>query len=232
MSMPWNIGHRGAPGLTGEDNTLRSFEAAISCGVDLVETDVRCTADGALICFHDAEIDGGHVSELSLAECRSRVSIAIPTFEEFVVFCHGRVGINVEVKEAGYEYPLLEVFASRDKSRPAIIKSFRDPAVEIFAEELDDVPVGYLVDTPEHKAYDEEGRRKVLSRAVELGASFISPWHGLADSAFLDAAASAGFDVVCWTVDQEQDMRRLIEAGIKGIVSNVPDRLAEVLKQY
>lgn len=49
-------GHRGAPDAAPE-NTLVGFAAAVSAGVDYIETDVRRTADDVLVLFHDANID-------------------------------------------------------------------------------------------------------------------------------------------------------------------------------
>ncbi len=50
------VAHRGASGITGEDNTLRSFKRAIDLGCDFVETDARRTRDGRIVCFHDAAV--------------------------------------------------------------------------------------------------------------------------------------------------------------------------------
>jgi glycerophosphoryl diester phosphodiesterase len=208
---------------------MRSFKAAVEAGVDLIETDLRCTADGAIICFHDAEIQGIAVDALSFAECRERSVLPIVLFSEFVEFCFGKVGMNVEVKEAGFEMPILDIFSRRDTSLPAVIKSFRPTAVEIFARSLTDVPVGLLIDTPGHRPFSADERYQIIQQALALGAEFLSPWHGLVDDALLAALNDAGLSLICWTVDEEADMQHLVEAGIQGIVSNYPERLINLL---
>ena len=45
--------HRGRFGGNIVENTLSAFEAAVSCGADIVETDIRRTADGEMVLFHD-----------------------------------------------------------------------------------------------------------------------------------------------------------------------------------
>ncbi|MFQ5885369.1 MAG: glycerophosphodiester phosphodiesterase [Thermoplasmata archaeon] len=75
MTKPIVIGHRGAP-VEAPENTILSFQRAIQVGADMIELDVRETADGHLICLHDEDVsrttDGdGTVSELTLVEVKS-----------------------------------------------------------------------------------------------------------------------------------------------------------------
>ena len=88
------IAHRGASGITGEDNTLRSFRLAIDLGCDFVETDVRRTRDGQLVCFHDEAVPAGRVRDLTLEELRAASGIDVPTLEDTVRL--------FEPKEAGH----------------------------------------------------------------------------------------------------------------------------------
>jgi glycerophosphoryl diester phosphodiesterase len=62
-------GHRGARGLRPE-NTLPSFEAALDAGADSVETDLRLTADGVPVLFHDPQLGGAAINQLTLAKLR------------------------------------------------------------------------------------------------------------------------------------------------------------------
>ncbi len=91
------------------ENTLLAFKKAIEIGVDQIETDVRITADGELVCIHDATVDRttngkGKVNSFTLAKLRELDAGAgekIPTFIEFMelVKDHPTMTLDVELKE-------------------------------------------------------------------------------------------------------------------------------------
>lgn len=86
---PFYIGHRGrvSPGV--KENTIASFEAAAKAGLQAIETDVRLTKDGKLVCVHDATLKrvfgvDVKVSKSTLAELRA---YPVPTFDEYLDVC-------------------------------------------------------------------------------------------------------------------------------------------------
>ncbi len=91
------------------ENTCLAFKKAIEIGVDQIETDVRITADGELVCIHDATVDRttngtGKVNSFTLAKLRELDAGAgekIPTFIEFMelVKDHPTMTLDVELKE-------------------------------------------------------------------------------------------------------------------------------------
>jgi glycerophosphoryl diester phosphodiesterase len=92
------------------ENSLAALDRCVALGVDMVEIDVRRTADGALVIMHDATVDRttnghGRVSALSLDQIRalrlkgSRRDEAPPTLEEYLARAEGRILINLDVKE-------------------------------------------------------------------------------------------------------------------------------------
>ena len=110
------VAHRGAH-IGIPENTLAAYEAAIDIGVDFVEIDLRTTQDGRIVSVHNKEIDSyvtngmqGLVSEMTLDQLKqldigSRISPQwsderIPTFEEILELCKGRVGIYLDLKDA------------------------------------------------------------------------------------------------------------------------------------
>jgi glycerophosphoryl diester phosphodiesterase len=113
------VAHRGAH-IGIPENTLAAYEAAIEIGVDFVEVDLRTTRDGHIVSIHNKEIDSyvtngeqGLVSEMTLEELKrldigSRISPQwsnerIPTFEEILHLCKGRVGIYLDLKDASVD---------------------------------------------------------------------------------------------------------------------------------
>jgi len=113
------VAHRGAH-IGIPENTLAAYEAAIEIGVDFVEVDLRTTQDGRIVSIHNKEIDSyvtnglhGLVSEMTLEQLKQLdigSSIGpqwsrerIPTFEEILELCKGRVGIYLDLKDASVD---------------------------------------------------------------------------------------------------------------------------------
>lgn len=109
------IAHRGAH-IGIPENSLAAYQKAIDLGCDFVEIDIRTTKDSQFVSIHNSTIDEyangakGKVSEHTLAELRSldigsRVGsewkdTRIPTFEEILKLCQGRIGIYLDLKAA------------------------------------------------------------------------------------------------------------------------------------
>ncbi len=109
------IAHRGAHAGIPE-NTLPAYEKAVELGADFVEVDLRTTKDGRIVSVHNDTVDAytkdarGKVADFTLAELKaldigSRVGpewaeTRIPTFEEILEVCRGRIGIYVDLKAA------------------------------------------------------------------------------------------------------------------------------------
>ena len=134
--MHLKIGHRGAPGYEPE-NTLRSFEKAISMGVDMVELDVHKCKSGELVVIHDKKVNRttnkkGFVKNKNLQQLKTLDAgkkEKIPTLKEVLDFINKRVKINIELKgpkttEAVLK--LIEEYINKKKSKYSqfIISSF------------------------------------------------------------------------------------------------------------
>jgi len=109
------IAHRGAHNGIPE-NSLPAYQKAIDLGCDFVEIDVRTTKDSQFVSIHNSTIDNyvpgttGKVSQMTLAELKSLdiglrmgeewKDTRIPTFEEILQLCRGKIGIYLDLKEA------------------------------------------------------------------------------------------------------------------------------------
>ena len=121
------VAHRGAHNGIPE-NSLPAYQKAIELGCDFVEIDVRTTRDSQYVSIHNSTIDNyvgektGSVKDLTLAELRaldigSRVGekwkgTQIPTFDEILDLCNGKIGIYLDLKDAPVE-PLIEKIRER-----------------------------------------------------------------------------------------------------------------------
>ncbi len=128
---PLHIGHRGAAGHAPE-NTLASIRTAIGFGVDLVEVDLQRSRDGRVVIIHDQTVDRttngkGKVAARSLAELQALDAgkgERIPTLEELLELAEGRVGLMLEVKEAGIAELTARIVRQSRFSGPLIYASF------------------------------------------------------------------------------------------------------------
>src|SRR5689334_1093242 len=108
------IAHRAGGGIMLE-NTLAAIRNAIRLGADYVELDVRATSDGHIVIMHDRSVDRttngkGNVKDLDLATIRALdagskfdakyAGEKVPTFDEVLTLCRGKVHIYVDHKEA------------------------------------------------------------------------------------------------------------------------------------
>jgi glycerophosphoryl diester phosphodiesterase len=213
------IAHRGASGYEVE-NSLAAFRAAGTMGADAVELDVHGTADGALVVHHDETIDGRHpIAQQSAAAVRAhRLSNGepVPTLAEALAAVGRRLGAFVEVK--GLDPRLDDVLLDALDQGPN--------------------PGGYAVHGFDHRIVRRLGaRRPALRRGVlsasyairplaaleDTGASDLWQERHLIDQGLVDAVHGAGARVIAWTVNEPDDMRRLLALGVDAICTNVPD---------
>ena len=131
------------------ENSLEAIESAIQMGVDIVELDVHRTADGALVVCHDKTINRttngkGKISELTLDYIKSCYLRAghnavthykMPTLEEALDVCKGRVMINLD-KAVNYYDQIMEMLVERKMADQVIMKSSKSPAAmrEFFSK--------------------------------------------------------------------------------------------------
>ncbi len=216
-----NIAHRG---FTKDfpDNTLEAFQAAIELGADGVEFDVRETADGHFVIFHDAELNGEEIASVSLAELQSvRLGgkYRIPTLEETLELCRGRTKMMVEVKNVASLDRFLSLLKEKSDLEDVVIASF-DP----------DLVLKLSYSAPDLK------RAIITATAVEdpvaLGkrthSDIVAVRFPVADPFMVARAYASGLGVYVWGLTT-RDIRQAIEMDVDGIVSDYPDMVKREL---
>lgn len=225
---PLLIGHRGAPRLATE-NTIGSFEAALAAGLDGLETDVHLTADGELVLHHDPNLAGGDlITALPLAELRS-LAPNVPLLDDLVplltTFTAAR--LNLELKTA---VPHAD---ERAEALSAALAGWPDAArrrtwVSTFDRELlrqlerglapqGPAERGFAVPLAFLLASDDTGG---IPTDVKLAA--VHPHHSLVTAESVSAWHGDGLAVHTWTVNEPPLAGRLIEAGVDGLIGDVP----------
>ena len=234
---PLAIAHRGGAGLAPE-NTLEAFRRSYALGVRYLETDVRVSADGQLVAFHDARLGrvttrGGRVRRRSLDELRTLPVLGggpvLPLGELLAAFPDAC--FTVDVKEPETIRPLAELLRSTGAARRVCAAAAR----ETWLAELRRLTGPALCTALSWRALARltHPRLALLGRRME-GATFAHVPLRLGQvPIFTDGvvhrAHDAGIRVLVWTVNHPGAMHRLLDAGVDGIITDRPDLLREVL---
>lgn len=213
-AMPLRIGHRGAAGHVRE-NTRRSFLRALELGVDLIETDLRETADGAIVLCHDAWLDGHAVRASTLADLRA-MDGEMATLEDLLAVANGRCGLMLELKVAGLAERTIATVAAAGFTGPLIYASFHHEELLALRRLQPDARTLALI----HAAPVERSRFAIDAQATHAGINI-----EFADAAFVSALQDSGLQVFVYTVNEPADIAAMKGLGVEGIVSDYPDRV-------
>jgi glycerophosphoryl diester phosphodiesterase len=236
---PWIIAHRGASGHAPE-NTLAAFERAVQLGVTFIETDLHLTRDARFVAIHDASLERttngrGAVHDFTLAELqeldagkwfdREFMGEKIPTLEEILEFSREHdVVFYLEVKYDsawGMHHALVAALEKAGSAAQTVVISF-DPATLKALHKLDpSLMIGLLIDKP---------TVDFVRIATGVGARQICPASSITTSELVAKAHQSDLHVAAWTVNAVDEMRRMMAAGVEGIMTDFPARLRAAIE--
>jgi len=225
------IAHRGASKVERE-NTLAAFRRAGEMGADAVELDVRRTADGKMAIHHDAHLpDGRVICNVNASELPEHV----PLLPEALDACAG-MWVNIEIKnhpiDADYDpndtlaATIAAHLSERGEDHRWLISAFNRPTIDAMRTFRPEVRTAWL--TEGVRASDWERVARDLAHSGHIA---LHPYVKHLDEGCVSAFHAAGLQVNSWTVDNPDDMRRIIGWGIDGICTNVPDIALSVLAE-
>lgn len=201
------------------ENTIAAFEAAIACGVDGIETDVRLSADGLPILFHDATLaDGALVAGFTREALSRAVGYPVPTLEE-ALDLGATLLWNLEVKVSA-ALPAVIALVGRTRAKVLVTSFHHELAVEA-AQRLR-VDSGLLLDK---RPADLE---ELLARYRRFPTLRTLVWHfPLLDEVLLINARGAGWRQFAYGAESPAEHRRCAELGLDGLITDHPDRVPE-----
>lgn len=228
------IAHRGDH-THAPENTLAAFTAAIEVGADQIELDVRRSQDGIPLIFHDADLDGQPLAALTWAEIQAREPI-IPTLEETLLHVKGKISLDIELKEAGYEEQVLDLIRdifSPDYCDHCVITSFLPQVVQWVKTRDPQLQVGLLVDRKAPESQDSQTTEyttgSLFQHSRDLGADFLAPHHSWIDPEFLNLATEVGIPLYVWTVNDPEQMRAYLQSKIiQGLITDYPQLALQI----
>lgn len=221
---PLIIGHRGTP-IYAKENTLFAFEKAIALGSDMIEFDIRRTRDRMPIIFHDAYLGRKPIRKLTYAEVHE-IDPDIPTLQEAIAFCKGRIRLDVELKGTGYEHDVIELLLHAFPIDGFVVTSFHPFVIRKIKHHYPDVKAGFLFG---HGTVNvcrslRWNAKAVSDRIRRMQADFIAPNWELLDSALLSHVLVEQLPIWTWTVNDPQAIERLLrDRRIEGIITDRPD---------
>ena len=257
VDWPTNFAHRGASARAPE-NTLESFRLAVEAGAGGLELDVHMTLDGEIVVIHDPTVDrttngSGAVARMTLDGIRGldagyrfspdggstypyrgrglRVPTLAEVYEEFP-----DSPVNIEIKEAqpGVEEAVLEVIREAGAVGRTLVASNRHGVVRRFRR----ISGGRILTAASRR---EIARFYLLSR-LRLERLYRPAYDALqvpldhrgtrvVTPRFLEAAHARGVRVDVWTINDPDEMRRLLDLGADGVMTDRPEELAGVLTE-
>ncbi len=229
-SSPLLIAHRGFSAIAPE-NTISAFKYAIRSKADMIELDVRLTKDGTPVVIHDAKVDRttngtGKVKNFYLWLLRDLDAGSwfhpkykgekIPTLEEVLKFANGKIPINIEIKSSTEKDKLTErvlaVVFENEYDKKVLISSFDPRILKKIKKLTDELPTAFLYHYPVYF-----NPAKTLEK---LGAIALIHNFKFTTPKLVKKIHDAGFKIIVYTVNKPDDIRKMIDIGVDGIITD------------
>ncbi|WP_134703431.1 glycerophosphodiester phosphodiesterase [Ammoniphilus sp. YIM 78166] len=252
-----NVAHRGASGYAPE-HTLLSYQLGKEMKADYIELDLQMTKDGHLVSFHDTNVKRTGsvdklVKDMTLEELKqldvgtwfnntypeyanpSYVGLQVQTLEEIIEEFGLNTHYYIETKAQnagnttveGMEEKLVQVLSHYKLIGPnaraghVLLQSFSPASLKKLHALNPTLPLVQLgVVQPGQLA-------EVQQYAIGVGPNFKQ-----IDANYVKQVRDMGLMIHPYTVNEKEDMRRLLEWGVNGMFTNYPDRLNEVIKEF
>jgi len=227
---PLIISHRGKIGLGSPENVLIGILEAIELGVDMVEFDVRRTKDGCLVCHHDATVEDKLVSDLNFKALKNLKS-SICKLEEVIEICKGKVGVNLEIKEKGFEERIVNKLTANFCYDQIFVTSFSSSVIREIKNLDPKITAGLLIGD----AINLQVFYKILKESIFMSefhyskADFISPFYKIYEMGLMKRFENSGVPIQLWTVNDVVFLKDLINSDIQSIVTDVPGKLFQTI---
>jgi glycerophosphoryl diester phosphodiesterase len=250
---PLVIAHRGGMYLWPE-NTVHAFEQAVALGADMLELDLRTTADHVIVVLHDPTVDRttdgtGAVRELTVERLKALDAayrwsplegqgfpyrgqgLTVPTLEEvFEAVPGARFNLEIKQTEPTLVPRLCEMIRRFRAQNRVLVASFQDDAVREFRRACPEVATS---------ATPNEARAFVALKLLP-GTPYVPPAKALQvperlgslpvlTRSLVRSAHTANLQVHAFTINDADDMQRLITLGVDGIVTDRPDLMLKLL---
>ena len=240
---PLVIAHRGAS-VYAPENTIAAFRLAAELGADAVELDAKLTADGQIIVHHDRTLDRttngtGLIQARTLAELRhldagshfnsSYSGERIPTLNEVFRAVADRLLINIELSNYASPFDRLpeavvKLIREFSLEKRVLLSSFNPVGLMKARKLAPEIQLGLLV-------VDKEPRWLRAFFNMIAPHEAIHPSIALVSEEMIEDQHRQGCWVNVWTVNELEDIKRLVHLSVEGVITDVPDLAREVVRE-
>jgi glycerophosphoryl diester phosphodiesterase len=211
---PLLLGHRGARAVKSIlENTIESFDRALSDGCDGFEFDVRLTADAKAVICHDPRCGGLEIERATAAELGPMAQL-----DQVLRRYQSCAFLDIELKVPGLEVLVAEMLRTCPPQRGFVISSFLPEVLRVLRHRDSALPLGLICET-----------RSELQRWDDLPVSFVIPHFRLVDAELVAELKSSKKEILVWTVNHPKDMRRFCDLKVDGIISDDAKLLSRTL---
>lgn len=227
--------HRGSS-KSAPENTMAAMEKAVEELADFVEIDVQETADGVVVLGHDSTLKrvagvnrtiGSYtlkdLQTLDVGKWFSREyeGERIPTLNDVMEFCKGRVNMNIEIKNLGKDSALpdkvVELITEYQMKEQCVVTSTRLSYLSRVKELDPDIRTGYIISAAYGDYYSSDD------------VDFISIRSSFVNGKLVEAAHEKGKAIHAWTVNNKSEMERMKMLGVDNIITDYPVLAREIV---
>ena len=227
--------HRGYSAAYPE-NTIPAFKGAIQVGADWAELDVQQTADGEVIVMHDSnlkrttgldkevwQVTWDEIKDLDNGSWfdKKYQTVRIPTLEEVLKVCRGKIHLNIEIKPSGHDKDLEEQVAKLLKKYhmrdTCVVSSLKYDSLRKIKEADDSIETAYITSVSYGNFTDLEYADGYSVESTLLSKSFVNE------------AQKAGKQIYVWTVNSEERLEKVVGMGIDNVITDDPVMAKELI---
>jgi glycerophosphoryl diester phosphodiesterase len=238
---PVAMAHRGGA-IEHLENTLPAFQACVDMGYRYIETDVRVTADGVLVVFHDPTLERvtdrtGRIESLTWMEVSTaRIGGREPILRlEDLLGAWPDVRFNLDIKAAGVLAPLVRTVRRLKIADRICLGSFSDARIaaarRLFGPSVCTALGPRGVAALRLSSYSPRAAGLVRIQAGVAQVPLQLGGRALVDERFLAAAHARDLQVHVWTVDTEEETTTMLDLGVDGVMTDRPAMLRELLEK-
>jgi len=222
------IAHRGASGYKFE-NSMSAFKKAVELKADVIETDIQRTKDNVLVICHNDNLFSSTntnkiISKMNYQELKSiklKNGESIPTVEDLLESCKGKIKFNLELKARNIEDLLIKIVKKHDLVDDVIFSDFTTKSFKKIKKFEPKAKFELLTFFP----YRILQMVHPFNKLVKLGVTSINPIYRVITDGLIENAHKYGLKIFPWTVNRKKKILELKKRGIDGVITNYPDIL-------
>lgn len=230
------MAHRGASKAAPE-NSLAAVRLAIEAGSDWIEIDVQETADGEVVVIHDSDfmklarnktkVWDARLSDLNDIDIGGSFGLPfenerVPKLSEVLQLCRGKAGVLIELKYYGHDQELeqrvVDVVEKYGMSNEVMVMSLKPEGVRKIKRLRPNWKCGLLLSVS-------------VGNIQKIEADFLAVNARFATRSLINKLHNANKEIYVWTVDDPISMSSLMNRGVDGVITNLPEVGRNVLTQ-